>query len=94
MTTPEGILKTEICGYLDTIPELYYWRAQGGAYGTPGVPDIVCCFRGRWVGLEVKTCRGKVSEYQKTFKRHIEEAGGVYEIVRSVDDAKRVIEAL
>lgn len=94
MTTPEGIIKKEICDYLDTVPGLFYWRAQGGSYGTPGVPDLVCCYKGRWVGLEVKTHAGRVSEYQKAFKRRAEAAGGVYEVVRSADDARRVIETL
>lgn len=95
MATPEGEIKDAICKYLRTLaPDLWFYRAQGGAYGHPGVPDIVCCYRGRWVGLEVKTPTGRVSGFQTQCREDVMSAGGVYEVVRSVDDARKVIEGL
>ncbi len=95
MTTPEGEIKDSICAYLRSLsPELWYYRAQGGAYGHPGVPDLVCCLKGRWVGLEVKTPRGRVSGFQESCQEQVREAGGIYEIVRSVDDVRKVLEPL
>ena len=41
--------------YLATLGEdVFFWKEHGGAYGTSGVPDIICCYRGRFLGLEVK----------------------------------------
>ena len=58
---------------------------------TPGVPDLICCFKGRLVGIEIKAEKGIVSEYQKEFIDNINRAGGLAFVARSVDD---VIEGL
>ena len=58
---------------------------------TPGVPDLICCFKGRLVGIEIKAEKGIVSDYQKEFIDRINKAGGLAFVARSVDD---VIEGL
>lgn len=59
-----------------------------------GSPDIVLCFKGQFIGLEVKTEVGKQSPKQKDAQKHIEDAGGKYFIVRSKEDAYNVIDLL
>lgn len=54
----------------------------------PGSPDIVCCIEGTFVGLEVKGAKGKLSQAQCDFKARLEEAGGRYHVVRSIDDVQ------
>lgn len=58
---------------------------------TPGVPDIIGCFKGRLIGIEIKSEKGVVSEYQKEFIENINRAGGLAFVARSLDD---VIEGL
>lgn len=58
---------------------------------TPGVPDLICCFKGRLVGIEIKSEKGIVSEYQKEFIDNINRAGGLAFVARSLED---VIEGL
>ena len=44
-----------------------YWvmKTQGGVAGTPvGAPDIIACYKGEFLGIEVKKIGGKVSESQ------------------------------
>ena len=53
---------------------------------TPGVPDLICCFKGRLIGIEIKAGKGIVSEYQKEFIDNINRAGGLAFVARSVDD--------
>lgn len=48
--------------------------------------------RGRFVGLEVKTARGKLRASQVAWSKACEAAGGVYRVCRSVDDALSALE--
>ena len=59
-----------------------------------GLPDIVCCISGRFLALEIKTDKGKQSEFQKAAQTAIEKSGGLYSIVRSVDDVEKIIKSL
>jgi penicillin-binding protein-related factor A (putative recombinase) len=58
---------------------------------TPGVPDIIGCFKGRLIGIEIKSEKGVVSESQKEFIENINRAGGLAFVARSLED---VIEGL
>ena len=42
-----------------------------------GVPDILACINGRFVGIEVKANKGKVSELQRWNLIHIRNSGGI-----------------
>ena len=45
--------------YLATLGgDAFFWKEHGGPYGASGVPDIICCYRGRFLGLEVKFSGG------------------------------------
>ncbi len=72
--------------------EIFFWKEHGGTYGTSGVPDIICCYKGRFLGLEVKLPTGRLTELQKRAIRKINQAGGIACRVESVEDVKRVIE--
>ena len=71
--------------------DIFFWKEHGGPYGTNGVPDIICCYRGRFLGLEVKRPGGKLTELQKRTLDRINTAGGIARRVDSVDDVKAVI---
>jgi penicillin-binding protein-related factor A (putative recombinase) len=57
-----------------------------------GAPDIVCILKGRFIGLEVKTPKGKLSDDQGEFHRQILKAGGIVFTVRSLDEAIEAVE--
>lgn len=61
--------------------------------GLPGQSDIQGCLDGRWIGVEVKSAKGKQRKSQVTFQRAIEAAGGVYIVARSPEEAIEAIEA-
>ena len=72
-------------------------RTSTGAvvrFGVPGCPDILGSYRGRFVGIEVKTRTGRQSESQKAFERALTKAGGVYLLARSPEEAVSALEAL
>ena len=78
--------------YLDTLGgDIFFWKEHGGPYGTSGIPDIICCYKGHFLGLEAKRPGGKLTELQKRTLAKINAAGGIALRVESVDDVKAVI---
>ncbi len=61
-------------------------------YGTAGIPDIICCYRGKFVAFEVKTETGKTTALQESVINKIQKYGGKAVVVRSVNEVKAVIE--
>lgn len=89
----EGQLKTEIRKYLTGIGA-FWSNIQGGPGSKPGDPDIVVCYKGHYIGLEAKAHRGVQSPIQKRRMDEIRDAGGIYAIVRSLDDVKEIMESI
>lgn len=88
----EADIVRAIMKYLRFVPQCYAWKEHGGMYGTAGIPDIICCYRGRFYGFEVKTDTGQPTELQKSTIRKILAAGGTALVVRSVDEVRAVME--
>lgn len=68
----------------------YFFKVHGSSFMVPGIPDIVACIKGKFVGIEVKNT-GKLynqSEHQKIHQKLIEEAGGVYILADSLKTVK------
>ena len=78
--------------YLATLGgDAFFWKEHGGALGTSGIPDIICCYKGRFLGLEAKLPGGRLTALQKRALEKINRAGGIARRVESVDDVKAVI---
>ena len=71
--------------------DVFFWKEHGGPYGTSGIPDIICCYKGRFLGLEAKLPGGKLTALQRRALDRINAAGGIGRRVESVDDVKAVI---
>ena len=95
----KGIL--DLLAWKAKTESIYYFRAGAGAVktqqgrffktGRPGCPDIVVCSKGGiFIGLEVKTPKGRQSPGQVIAEQEIKDAGGEYFIVRSVGDVKEI----
>lgn len=87
----ESDIVKAILRYLKSLTDCFCWKEHGGMYGTAGIPDIICCYRGRFYGFEVKTEDGEPTELQKATIRKIQKAGGTALVVRSVDEVRAVI---
>lgn len=62
-----------------------YWG--GGNFTRSGVPDLLVCYRGHFIGLEIKAENGKPSELQLHHLEQIKKAGGCAFILRPSDFA-------
>jgi len=68
------------------------WVIKAAVCNERGVPDILCCYRGRFVGFEVKTAKGRISGPQRVQNDRIRRACGRAVVVRSVADVRVVLE--
>jgi len=72
---------------------VWCFKVAGGPMQQRGVPDIICCVNGSFVALEVKRPgMGRLTELQALTIERIRDAGGVAEMVTSVEEAAAVIE--
>ena len=63
--------------------------------GKAGRPDFRICYRGRWIGIEVKTEKGRLSPAQVETLEKIRKAGGIAIVAFGLDavrDALRQID--
>ena len=65
-------------------------KVHGGPYQVAGVPDLLCCVRGRLIGLEVKVGSNNATPLQEKTMADIRAAGGIAAVVRSVEEALEV----
>ena len=65
-----------------------FQNAQGNFYrfGHPGAPDIICVANGRYIAIEVKAPKGKLSPAQEHFRDNLQKAGGQYIVARQLED--------
>lgn len=55
----------------------WFVKFFANAYTSSGIPDLLICLNGRFVGIEVKQETGKPSLLQKLHLKRIGEAGGI-----------------
>ncbi len=95
-TNPETRLTNKIRRTLQAHdPESVWYKIHGGPSQQRGIPDLLGCYRGRFVALEVKLDhRSKASPSQRLQLARITEAKGFSAVVRSPEDALEVIEQI
>ena len=64
---------------------VYYFFPIAGAYTSIGVPDIVACIKGRFVGIECKAGTNRPTELQLRNLESIRDNGGVALVVNEND---------
>lgn len=76
--TPEGKVKRAIRLWLGTLPNTWYFMPVSNGMGVHGIPDLIVCYRGVFVALEVKAPgkAGTATPLQKMQIRHINMAMG------------------
>ena len=87
----EKTITNQILKYLKSLHECYAFKKHGGLYGTSGIPDIIVCYKGKFVAFEVKTENGKLSKLQEVTIRKIQSAQGLAFKVTSLDEVKTIL---
>lgn len=94
----EGQIQDDIRLALGGISGLVLWRNMCGqseirgrfvrfGVGNPGGADLIGLYNGRFVGVEVKAPKGRLSDEQKRWGDLVTRNGGVYVVLRSAEEA-------
>lgn len=88
---PEGKAKKRIKSYLQGQGAVV-WAIHGGdPFQESGIPDLIGCWRGRFLGLEVKQPGEEPTPLQLRSLSLITRAGGIAGVVTSVGDVQDLL---
>ena len=57
-------------------------KTWSGGFQRSGIPDLLICYKGRFIAIELKAEKGKVSDLQRRELELIREAGGLGFVLR------------
>lgn len=75
MAGAEKLFENKIKRYLKE-KGVWYFKTWGGGYQRSGLPDIIACVNGRFIGIEVKAQNGRLSKLQEHELYTIRQSGG------------------
>jgi Holliday junction resolvase len=90
--TPESKVKKEVTNYLKELGAYYFFPVTSG-FGRSGVPDIVACLDGKFVGIECKAGDNQPTALQVKNLKAIRSAGGLSFCVNSVKVLRELLES-
>ncbi len=82
--TPEKLVKDKVKKMLDSLG-IYHFSPPGMGLGRAGIPDLVCCYNGKFLGIECKAGKGKTTALQERELDAIRAAGGFAFVVRETN---------
>ena len=63
----------------------WYFMPIGGAFTAVGIPDFIGCFHGRFIAVETKFGRNKLSAWQERVLGLIKDAGGLALVINETN---------
>lgn len=93
--TPEAKVKKKVVQILKQRGAYYFYPVTGG-YGRSGVPDIIACYKGLFIGIECKAGTNKPTALQQKNLTDIETAGGVALVVNeeNIEEVCQTLETI
>ena len=73
--TPEAKVKKQVKAILDGL-DVYHFSPMQNGMGRAGIPDIIACHGGRFIGIECKAGDNKPTALQERELNRILNAGG------------------
>lgn len=99
----EKVIQTQILNYLEG-EGVFCWRNNTGgfkkdnghfySFGKKGSGDIIGIYKGRFLSIEVKNEKGRVSDSQKEFIKKVNDEGGIAFVARSVEVVENYLKSL
>jgi Holliday junction resolvase len=89
----EAWVKKKVVDYLKSLGVYYFFPVASG-YMRNGVPDIVCCIKGKFVAIECKAGKNTTTAIQDKNIEQIKLNGGVAIVINEVnlDYMKEVVD--
>jgi hypothetical protein len=82
--TPEKKVKLQVTKLLSNKNAYWFYPVMGG-YGSSGVPDIVACYRGVFIGIECKAGTNTPTALQMKNLNQISQAGGYSAVINETN---------
>ena len=82
--TPEAKVKAAVRKLLVEFG-IYYFSPAANGFGRAGIPDIICCFGGRFIAIECKAGKGVTTALQDKELAAIRTAGGMTMVVNETN---------
>ena len=94
-STPEKKVKDKVVKLLKA-NEVYYFFPNTHGFGRSGVPDIICCVRGKFLGIECKAGDNKPTALQEKEMQSIRDAGGKTLVVNenNISDIESIVKEM
>lgn len=97
-TTPEGKVKKQVREILDNTPSTWYFMPVQNGMGQSGIPDFICCVKGKFLGIETKSkySSRKLTALQAKQITLIENSGGTAIVINedNIDTLPNILEQL
>ena len=98
--TPEGRVKDQIKKLLKQYGIWFYMPVQNGM-GVVGIPDLVCCYEGLFIGIETKAPNKKPTTFEQRWNKatpnqknrltEIQQAGGIAFVADDVEQVRQLL---
>ena len=91
--TPEAKVKAKVIKILREFGAYYVMPVTGG-YGNSGAPDFLVCYQGKFIGIECKAGKGRLTALQESNLIEIRKSGGHSLMVNeeNIEDVRKVLE--
>lgn len=92
-STPEAKVKAAVKQLFDEMGIYHFSPVQNGM-GRAGIPDIIGCYNGRFLGIECKAGKGKTTALQDLELEKIRQAKGFAYVVNenNLQDLKELLQ--
>ena len=80
MATPESKVKKKVKKILDDLGA-YHFSPMATGFGRSGVPDIIACYKGKFIGIECKAGKNEPTLLQKHNIKEIQRNQGLAIVV-------------
>lgn len=90
--TPESKVKAKVVALLKQY-KVYYFFPVAGVFTRGGIPDIIACYQGRFIGIECKAGKNTCTKLQLMELENIRKAGGIALVIRE-DNIEELVNVL
>lgn len=88
--TSESNLQRKVLNYLrKTYPDMFIWKASDRFIA--GIPDIMCIYKGRALGIELKVGYNKPTALQAETHKQMRNAGATVVVAWDLDTVKQSV---
>ena len=89
----ETKLQRKVQDYLESLGA-YHFKVHGNSYMKSGIPDIISCYKGKFIGIECKVGKNKMSKVQEEHRDMILSAEGIHILAYKLEDVVKIFENL